>query len=234
MPAMDRHLFFDLDHTLWDFETNAEESLLELYDHYQMDRYGRSSAQDFVDIYRRVNDSLWAKYRKHQISKQELRTTRFEISLQRMGFKPSEVPQGIWEHYIELCPTKTNLMPGARDLLEHLVQEYQLHLITNGFAETQRRKLANTGLDHFFQSLTISEEVGAQKPNPMIFQHALKKAGSTQSSGIYVGDHLEADVKGGINAGWKVYWLHTNPTQEDFSHERLTKISHLSELKTHF
>lgn len=231
--AMNNHLFFDLDHTLWDFETNAKESLYELYDHYQMERYGRSTAEDFVSIYSKINESLWAKYRRHQISKEDLRTSRFEISFQRMGFKPSEVPEGIWEHYIRLCPTKTNLIPGARELLEYLAPNYRLHLITNGFAETQKRKLQNTGLDQYFQSLTISEEVGAQKPSVKIFEHALKNAGSKESDGTYVGDHLEADVKGGINAGWKVYWLSTE-TEQNYSHDRLTKVKSLAELKSHF
>ncbi len=228
------HLFFDLDHTLWDFETNAEESLLELYDHYKMDQYGKSTAQDFVNIYRKVNDSLWAKYRKHHISKQELRTSRFEISFQRMGFKPSEVPEGIWEHYIELCPTKTHLIPGAVELLDYLTPFYRLHLITNGFAETQKRKLANTGLADYFESLTISEEVGAQKPSEKIFQSALKTSGCSDKHGHYVGDHLEADVKGGLNAGWQVYWLQSAESEESFEHERLITVKSLSELKAHF
>ena len=154
-------------------------------------------------------------------SKASLRTARFEETFQLMGIPESETPRNLWEHYLQICPTKTRLMEGAIETLDYLAGRYQLHLLTNGFSETQRRKLKHSKLEGYFKSLTISEEVGYKKPAPEIFDHALSLAGSAHNRGRYVGDSFEADVKGGLNAGWEVFWFQP---KQDFEHPKLTKI----------
>ena len=149
-----------------------------------------------------------------------------------MEVDEDEIPHNIWEKYLEICPTKTILIDVARDLLDYLAGKYELHLITNGFAEVQRRKLAHSDLGKYFSTLTISEEVGKQKPHPLVFETALKNAAATEKTSHYVGDNLEADVKGAIGSGWKAYWY----TKDDaaYSHQDCTAIKHLGELKEIF
>lgn len=229
---MPKNIFFDLDHTLWDFDANAEETLRELYHIYQVRYLSHRSEQDFLDIYVRNNDAMWKLYRKNQITKDVLRSKRFVDTFREMEVDEEDIPHNIWEKYLEICPTKTVLIPGARDLLDYLAGKYDLHLITNGFAEVQRRKLDHSDLGKYFQSLTISEEVGVQKPHPLVFETALKNAKSTEKTSHYVGDNLEADVKGAINSGWQAYWY----TKDDsaYSHEACKTIKHLNELKEIF
>ena len=229
---MPKNLFFDLDHTIWDFDANAEETLRELYHIYQVRFLSHRSEQDFLDIYVKNNDEMWKLYRQNKITKDVLRSKRFVDTFREMEVDEEEIPHNIWEKYLEICPTKTILMPGARETLDYLAGKYKLHLITNGFAEVQRRKLAHSDLGKYFQSLTISEEVGKQKPHPKLFETALKNAKSSLKTSHYVGDNLEADVKGAIASGWKAYWL----TKDDtiYQHEDCHSIQDLRELKEIF
>lgn len=229
---MPKNIFFDLDHTLWDFDANAEETLRELYQIYQVRYLSHRSEQDFLDIYVKNNAEMWKLYRQNKITKDVLRSKRFVDTFREMEVDEDEIPHNIWEKYLEICPTKTILIPGARDLLDYLAGKYELHLITNGFAEVQRRKLDHSDLGKYFESLTISEEVGVQKPHPLVFETALKNAGSNLKTSHYVGDNLEADVKGAINSGWKAYWYTQDASA--FSHDECRPIHHLSELKEIF
>ena len=227
------HLFFDLDHTLWDFEANAEATLRELYDYYDIGTKTDKTVDHFIATYSKVNAHYWKMYRNQLVSKADLRVQRFTDTFAEVGIERTNIPQGIWEHYIQVCPTKTRLIDGAKETLDYLSERYNLHLITNGFEETQHRKLKNTKLESYFQSITISEVVGSQKPSPYIFKQALINAGLDSEESVYVGDNFEADVQGGINAGWKVYWLNQSNSHPNFSHPKLVKIKKLIELKSH-
>ena len=229
---MPKNIFFVLDHTLWDFDANAEETLRELYQIYQIRYLSHRSEQDFLDIYVKNNAEMWKLYRKNQVTKEVLRSKRFVDTFREMEVDEEDIPMNIWEKYLEICPTKTILIDGARDLLDYLDDKYNLHLITNGFAEVQRRKLKNSDLGKYFKTLTISEEVGKQKPHPIVFETALKNAAAAEKTSHYVGDNLEADVKGAIGSGWKAYWY----TKDDsaYTHQDCTAIKHLSELKEIF
>ena len=229
---MPKNIFFDLDHTIWDFEANATETLKELYDLYQVQLISPKTKEEFVSIYTRVNDGMWKLYRQHKITKAELRSQRFIDTFREMDVYEQDIPKNIWDKYLEICPTKTILIPNARETLDYLAGNYSLHLITNGFAETQRRKLKHSDLGKYFDSLTISEEVGKQKPHPLVFETALSNAKSSLKTSQYVGDNLEADVKGAINSGWKSYWY----TQDSslFQHEDCTPLNDLSQLKEYF
>jgi putative hydrolase of the HAD superfamily len=225
---MPENIFFDLDHTIWDFDTNANETLRELYDMYQVQFISSRSVDDFIAIYTKVNHDLWSLYRQHKVTKEQLRERRFTETFREMDVYEQEIPQGVESKYIEICPTKTALMPGARETLDYLAGKYNLHLITNGFAESQRTKLRCSNLEQYFKTLTISEEVGVQKPHPKVFEIALKNAGSDLKTSQYVGDNLEADVKGAISSDWHVYWLTDDASA--YRHEKCTPIKFLSEL----
>ena len=185
------HLFFDLDHTLWDFEANAEETLKELYELYQVQFLAPVSSLEFIRIYSKINHDLWKLYRNHQITKAKLRVKRFEDTFKTMGVESKYIPKDIGEKYVEICPTKTKLISGAREVLEYLQEDYQLHIITNGFEESQNKKLKHADLSRYFKTVTISEHVGKQKPHPLVFEIALKNAQSNLNHGTYIGDNLD-------------------------------------------
>lgn len=211
-----QHVFFDLDHTLWDFEKNATEALNELFDFYDLKNRGVHSFEHFYEKYAEINNKMWELYRKGEIDKHSLRTQRFENTFREFGFRDEEIPGDLWEHYLRITPEKTNLIPGAFKLLNDLSRlDIRMHIITNGFAETQKRKLEAAKIRHFFTQLIISEEIGFQKPMPQIFHAALKMTGAETSNSLYVGDHPEADIQGSINVGLPVVFF--NPG--DFQHQ---------------
>lgn len=196
-----KHIFFDLDHTIWDFDKNAEETLHELYEIYRLSEIGLPSAAIFIETYTRNNHQLWAEYHTSKITKTELRETRFKRTFIELGVHPDVLPMAFEDDYVKLCPTKTNLFPHAHETLQYLQSKYKLHLISNGFKEASAMKIGNTNIAQYFEQVIISEVVGINKPDKAIFEHALKVAGAVKHESIMIGDSLEADVYGALNFG---------------------------------
>ncbi|MBS1526699.1 MAG: YjjG family noncanonical pyrimidine nucleotidase [Bacteroidetes bacterium] len=199
--ALKKHLFFDLDHTIWDFDKNAEEALHELYGIYRLKDLGLLSADLFIETYTRHNHRLWAEYHLGRITKDELREARFKQTFLDLGMHPDVIPVGFEDHYVRLCPTKTNLFPDAHETLQYLQAKYTLHLISNGFRESTELKISGTNLARYFQNIIISEIVGVNKPDKAIFQHALDLSTAAKHESLMIGDSLEADVYGALNFG---------------------------------
>ena len=194
-------LFFDLDHTLWDFDRNAAETLEELYDQYDLKRLGIDTAQTFIDCYTELNHALWAQYHLGQIDKETLRSSRFKNTFSSLGLDPNALPTNFEEDYIRLCPYKPHLFPGTLEVLDYLSSTYNLHLISNGFHASSHIKIATCGLAPFFKKIVISETVGFHKPDPAIFKFAMDQAQANQSACVMIGDSIEADVRGALNTG---------------------------------
>jgi putative hydrolase of the HAD superfamily len=195
------HIFFDLDHTIWDFDKNAEETLHELYGVHKLKDLGLHSAGVFIETYTRNNHQLWADYHLGNITKQHLREMRFRKTFIDLGVEPSLMPLAFEDDYVRICPTKTNLFPDAHETLAYLSAKYPLYLISNGFKESQATKINTTDIGKYFQHMIISEIVGVNKPDQAIFQHALDLAGATKETSLMIGDSLEADVMGALNFG---------------------------------
>ncbi len=211
-----KHIFFDLDHTIWDFDKNAEETLYELYDIYKLNEIGLPSAAIFIETYTRNNHQLWAEYHTGKITKTELRETRFRRTFLEFGVHPDVLPIAFEDDYVKLCPTKTNLFPHAHQTLQYLQGKYKLHLISNGFKEASELKIGNTNLGPYFENVIISEIVGINKPDPAIFQHALDLAGAQKHESLMIGDSLEADVYGALNFGMDaIYFNPFNASKPD-------------------
>jgi putative hydrolase of the HAD superfamily len=223
-----RHLFFDLDHTIWDFDKNAEEALHELYSIYDLRKLGLHSADQFIEIYTRNNHRLWAEYHVGKITKDQLREARFKQTFLDMGMHPNIIPEGFEDHYVRLCPTKTNLFPDAHETLQYLSSKYALHLISNGFQESTELKIAGTDIGRYFQNVIISEVVGVNKPDKAIFEHALSLAGAAKSESLMIGDSLEADIYGALNFGMDAIFF--NPLNLPKPDEVPVQINHLKEL----
>jgi len=223
-----KHIFFDLDHTIWDFDKNAEETLYELYDIYQLSEIGLPSAALFIETYTRNNHQLWAEYHTGKITKTELRETRFRRTFLELGVAPDVLPLAFEDDYVKLCPTKTNLFPGAHETLQYLHDRYTLHLISNGFKEASTLKIGNTDIGKYFKNVIISEIVGWNKPDPAIFAHALELAGAEKHESIMIGDSLEADVYGALHFGMDAIYF--NPFNTPKPADVPLQVNHLKEL----
>jgi putative hydrolase of the HAD superfamily len=222
------HIFFDLDHTIWDFDKNAEETLRELFVIHQLEELGLSSADSFIEVYTRNNHRLWREYHLGNISKEELRNARFNETFLELGMQPDLVPVGFEDEYVRLCPTKTNLFPHAHETLAYLASKYTLHLISNGFKESQSVKINGTDIGKYFQHVIVSEMAGANKPDKAIFEYSLNLAGATKTESLMIGDSLEADVYGALNFGMDAIYF--NPFNQPQPHDVPVQITHLKEL----
>ena len=224
-----KHVYFDLDDTLWDFRRNSAEALRELYSHFNLKSAGVNSPEYFIKIYQERNIMMWEQYRLGAIDKETLRTKRFELTFWDMGLDAELVPKQMPEYYLSVLASKHYLYPHAIEVLEYLKEKYSLHIITNGFSEVQHIKLNSSKIDRFFNQLIISDEIGVKKPDIKIFQHALEKAGAVAEESIMIGDGLDVDIAGARNAGMdQVYF---NPDNLEHNHEVTYEIKSLSELR---
>ena len=223
-----RHIFFDLDHTIWDFDKNAEETLQELFVMHELDKIGLSSADAFIETYTRNNHSLWAQYHVGKITKDYLREARFRTTFLDLGVQPDLIPVGFEDEYVKLCPTKTNLFPDAHEVLTYLKSKYTMHLISNGFKESTEIKIAGSNISHYFDQIIISEAVGVNKPDKAIFEHALSLAGAVKDESIMIGDSIEADIRGALNFGMDAIYF--NPAQLSKPDDVPVQINNLKEL----
>ncbi len=225
-----KHIFFDLDHTIWDFDKNAEETLHELFILHRLQEIGLPSANLFIETYTRNNHELWAQYHTGLITKEELRDARFKRTFIQLGLQPDLIPADFEDAYVRLCPTKTNLFPHAHETLQYLQGKYTLHLISNGFKESQKLKIAGTNLGQYFQHIIVSEDVGVNKPDKAIFEYAVNLAGTTKAQSVMIGDSLEADVYGALNYGMDAIFF--NPFNAPKPDDVPVQITHLKELIT--
>ncbi len=221
------HLFFDLDHTLWDFTTNSRTTLAELHSHHRLADRGIQDTEAFVAAYERINALLWAELSKGRIPKEVLRVLRFRRVLQHFGVADGRLAAAMSADYLAHCPLKPGLMPGARELLAELEGRYRLHIITNGFEEVQRVKLASSGIAAHFDVVITSERAGAPKPHPRIFQEALHRSGAAADNCLMIGDSADADMAGARCAGWDHVHFHAEAEPDPGATYR---VAHLSDL----
>ncbi len=225
-----KHLFFDLDHTLWDFERNSELTLERLYNEYNLGQYNIPGLAEFVAAYNLHNDVLWERFRKGYIKREELRWKRFWLTLLDFKIADTALAHELSIAYLEILPTQTALMPHAKELLEHCHSKgcYTMHMITNGFEATQRLKLQFSGIASYFTHIITSEKSNSMKPHADIFEYALKAAGASPEESIMIGDALEIDILGAINAGWdQVYY---NPAKAPHTRKPTYEVHQLADL----
>jgi putative hydrolase of the HAD superfamily len=223
-----RHIFFDLDRTLWDFETNALLTLGELYGKYNLSERGVSSFMAFLKTYTQINDEMWAGYGKGTITKEDLRFGRFYKALADHGVNDEALSRAIGDDYIALAPSRTALFPHTIEALEYLSAKYPLYILTNGFEESQHVKLQNAGLTKYFKEVITSERAGYKKPDTRMFQYALELANAGANESIMIGDALEIDIEGARNAGMDQVFF--NPARHSHNEKVTYEISSLHEL----
>ena len=223
-----KDIFFDLDHTLWDFDTNSQLA----FDCIFKKDYPEVITVDFLEKYIPINQACWKLFQVDAISHAELRYRRLKQSFDGINYTISDAQiEQIAEDYLLYLPQFNHLFDDAAESLAYLKENYNLHIITNGFAETQFKKLNNSNLSHFFTTVTNSETAGAKKPNPVIFEHALQLAGAEKDNSVMIGDCLEADVKGAMDFGMRAIFFNPNKIETP---ENTVQINTLAELKTIF
>ena len=220
-----KHLFFDLDHTLLDFDKNSALTFDKIFKLNNLD----IDLNTFLEVYVPINLQYWKLYREEKIDKKSLKFARLNDAFKALGIEVStRLIHKLSVDYITHLSTFNHLFPGTIELLEYLQPNYILHIITNGFKEVQHGKLNQSKIDHFFQTVTNSEMVGVKKPNPKIFNHALQMAKATKEESLMIGDNLEADVMGAINFGMEAICF--NYHKETLASD-ITGVDHLLELK---
>ncbi len=228
-----KHLFFDLDHTLWDFDANAKETLLEVYAFFELEEKGVSPFISFYKHYLFHNEILWDRYHKGFISSEELKWKRMWRTMLEFKLGSEQLAKDMSAKFLEILPTKKILFPHTIEILDYLKEKgYSLHLITNGFEKTQWSKINNSGLSKYFTHMITSEASNSLKPKKEIFEYALNKAGASLAESIMLGDNQDADIQGAINAGMDCIFV--NHVQAGTDVKPTYTIHHLKELEKIF
>jgi len=224
-----KHLFFDLDNTLWDFDYNSKIVLGYIFNKFDLQKKGIPSEKKFINIYKKVNGELWFKYREGLVTKELLRSQRFLKTLNIFNIKDQLLSQEIGNFYISNSPCQTKLMEGAKEVLFNLSLHYDLHIITNGFQEVQDVKLKKSGIFSFFDNIIVSEDVGVLKPHKKIFQYALNICSAKKKDCLMIGDDIISDISGarsfGIDQVFFDYKFSNKKVQSTYT------ITHLKELE---
>jgi len=220
-----KHVFFDLDHTLWDFDKNSALTFKKIFDLHQVN----VDITSFLKVYEPINLKYWKLYREEQIDKASLRYGRLKDAFNALSYSvEDELIHLLSVDYIENLTSFNHLFEGTVDLLNYLHHKYELHVITNGFEEVQLRKMTSSNISHYFKTITNSEMAGVKKPNPIIFHHALKVANAKPNESIMIGDNYEADILGALNVGYDVIFFNYNNENIDF---KIKQVKGLLEIK---
>jgi putative hydrolase of the HAD superfamily len=222
-----KHVFFDLDHTLWDFEKNSNETLTELHQTYQVHQY--IPIHQFLETFHKVNNHLWHLHDTYQISSQQLRETRFQLVFKEFDVENKALADIFGTHYLSQASQKPHLLPQAKEVLDYLYPKYPLHIITNGFPDVQRVKMQSGGILGYFQEIVTSAEAGFKKPDIGIFSYLMQKLKAKPEECIMIGDNLETDILGAIRSG--IDSVYYNPKQIGYTATSTYEITCLSELK---
>lgn len=225
-----KHLFFDLDRTLWDLNVNAHEALKEVAEKVNLYSFGIDDFDRFYNSYQYHNDKLWEDYRQGKIVKERLRSLRFKLALEDFNVSNNSLAEDMGHLYVRISPLKNKLVNNTKEVLDYLFEKrYQMHIITNGFSEVQEIKMKNSGIHHYFKRVITSEAAGVNKPDERIFRYALRAAGASSEESLMIGDHLEVDIVGAKNAG--IDQVYFNPDKIDHEQSITNEIYDLIELK---
>lgn len=217
-----RHVFFDLDHTLWDFDRNSGLAFDSIFSKHKI----KVRLEDFLATYAPINANYWKLYREDKVTKEDLRYGRLKDTFDGMKVNVTDVQiKQLSIDYIEHLPNHNHLLTGTREILEYLHPLYELHIITNGFKEVQHKKMQSSGILKYFKTVTTSEDVGVKKPHKRIFEVALKNASAKVDESVMIGDNLEADIMGAKNFGMQAIFY--NYYKEEF----LKEYHHVEEMK---
>ncbi|MCC6369521.1 MAG: noncanonical pyrimidine nucleotidase, YjjG family [Bacteroidia bacterium] len=231
MPGLKqkRHLFFDLDDTLWDFQRNSNYVLRQLYSEFDLQAKLKTDFDGFLSAYKRINQQLWQQYNQRLVDKNHIRNHRFNLAFKEFGYDNYSENLSITEQYLERAPKGTHLKEDCLAVLDYLKPKYELHIITNGFKEIQAIKLDGAGLRNYFGQIIISEEHQMVKPEEQLFRLAERLAGAHTNECVMIGDNFESDIKGALNAGWEaIHFVEDN--EPAYTGRQIKKLKELKAL----
>ncbi|UQD56053.1 YjjG family noncanonical pyrimidine nucleotidase [Flavobacterium sp. K5-23] len=222
-----KDVFFDLDHTLWDFDKNSEITFANIFKR----SHPAIEIKTFIEKYVPINQACWKLYQYDKISHQELRYNRLKHSFDALNYTISDEDIDLISvEYIQFLPDNNHLFDGTIEVLDYLNENYNLHIITNGFADVQSKKISNSNLSNYFDTITNSEMAGVKKPNSIIFDYALNLAKAKKETSIMIGDSLEADVQGALDFGLDAIFFNENKVD---AAPYIKQINHLLDLKNY-
>jgi len=226
-----KHLFFDLDHTLWDFERNSAECLADIYETFDLKGLNISNLETFQKEFSVVNRHQWSLLEKNLITHEDLRRHRFQETLENLGVKDLKKSFGleINEYFLELLPKMAHLIEGAVDVLEYLLPKYELHIISNGWQDIQVNKMKSSEIHHYFGEIITNELAGTRKPDRRIFDYAIDVTKANLVESLMIGDNYEADILGAINVNMDTVFY--NPDNISTGQKPTFDINKLVELK---
>ncbi|WP_425393011.1 YjjG family noncanonical pyrimidine nucleotidase [Ekhidna sp.] len=222
-----KHIFFDLDHTIWDYDRSAQETLLEIFVNLELATLGLSEKK-FVNTFYEVNNKLWVKYNEGLVDREYIKNERFNDVFRTSGIDATKSKLAS-AYFLSHCSLKPYLMSDAMTALNYLSGKYELHIITNGFLDAQNRKLSNSGISKFFNVMVTSECANSRKPSPEIFEYSLKEAGASKSESIMIGDNPRTDIHGAREFGLKTVFY--DPSGRKKSLADFTIQSHMELIK---
>ena len=220
------NIFFDLDHTLWDFDKNSDLTFFKILKKNKLN----INVSNFLNCYHPINRKYWELYRENKVSKADLRYYRLSDTFKKLNYDINDdLINRLAIDYIEHLSDFNHLIPDTLIVLNSLKSNYRMHIITNGFKEVQKRKLQKSKLIKYFDSVTISEDVGVKKPHKLIFDHALTAANANVENSVMIGDNFNADILGALGVGMKAIYYDFHKTNEQ-ERENLIIIKNLKEL----
>jgi len=223
-----KHIFFDLDQTLWDFDTNSDLAFKQCFENQNI----TLNLDVFLEKYAPINEAYWKRYSVNEISKEQLKYGRFKETFDLLNYEIDDNSiENLSNKYLEILPEFKLLHHGTLEILDYLFPKFKLHIITNGFNEVSFRKIENSGIGKYFDQIITSENAGAKKPDAQVFQYALNLANAAPHDSIMIGDNIDADVKGALAVGMAaIYYNYLDKPIE----ENVVTIKHLLELKSFF
>ncbi len=225
-PILD--VFFDLDHTLWDFEKNSALTFEKILQKNKIP----VDLVEFVQQYSPINYKYWDLFRDDKISQNEMRYGRLIDTFALLNIEIEQaVVEILADEYIQFLPENNHLFEGTFELLDYLKPKYNLHIITNGFHDLQNYKLNNSNLTPYFKTVTNSESAGVKKPNPIIYEFALRQANAQKDSSIMIGDCIHADVFGALNVGMEAILFNEIP--QILEDKTIRQVNYLLDLKNY-
>jgi len=220
------NIFFDLDHTLWDFDKNSDLTFFKILKKNDIS----IDVSKFLNCYHPINRKYWEMYRENEVSKADLRYYRLSDTFKKLNYDINDdIINQLAIDYIEHLSDFNHLIPETLTVLELLKSKYKMHIITNGFKEVQKRKLQKSDLIQYFETVTISEDVGVKKPHKLIFNHALTAANANVESSIMIGDNFNADILGALGVGMKAIYYDFHNTNEQ-ERENVIIVKSLNEI----
>lgn len=219
-------IIFDADETLLDFNKAEKYAFKKAMNYFNIDY----NEEYHLREYRKFNDQVWHEFEEELISQEELKIERFKRLFKEINLN-LDCKEANDRYTSALCEASF-LLDGAEDILKSLYGRYRLALVTNGLLEVQNSRIRQCHMAKYFDVIVISQEAGAAKPNPRIFEYTFEKIEhKDKSSALMVGDSLNSDIKGATNFGIDTCWYNPKGLNGKAGLHPTYKIKKLHELK---